>query len=122
MNGPRAFPATNPYELLIQGVVDYAIFMLGPDGRVASWNPGAQRIKGYAAEEIIGERFSRFYPEEERAAGVPGKALRTAAETGRLSAEGWRVRKDGTRSGRWWSSTPSTTKASWSASPRSPAT
>jgi PAS domain S-box-containing protein len=97
MKGPKAFPATNPYELLIRGVIDYAIFMLDPDGRVVSWNPGAQRIKGYAAEEIIGEHFSRFYPDEERAAGVPGKALRTAAETGRFSAEGWRVRKDGSR-------------------------
>src|SRR5689334_16352106 len=65
MNNPKAFPLPSPYELLIQGVVDYAIFMLDPDGRVASWNPGAQRIKGYAAEEIIGEHFSRFYPEEE---------------------------------------------------------
>ena len=82
MNNPKAFPLPSPYELLIQGVMDYAIFMLDPDGRVASWNPGAQRIKGYAAEEIIGEHFSRFYPEEERAAGVPAKALRTAAETG----------------------------------------
>ncbi len=97
MNGPEAFPVPNPYELLIQGVVDYAIFMLDPDGRVASWNPGAQRIKGYAAGEIIGAHFSRFYPDEERAAGVPAKALRTAAETGRFSAEGWRVRKDGSR-------------------------
>ncbi|MBV8616535.1 MAG: PAS domain S-box protein [Acetobacteraceae bacterium] len=97
MNSPQALPIPNPYELLVQGVVDYAIFMLDPDGRVASWNPGAQRIKGYAAEEIIGEHFSRFYPEADRAAGVPTKALRTAAETGRFTAEGWRVRKDGSR-------------------------
>ena len=97
MNGSAAVPATSPYELLIQGVVDYAIFMLDPEGRVASWNPGAQRIKGYSAEEIIGEHFSRFYPHEERIAGAPMRALRTAAETGRFSAEGWRIRKDGSR-------------------------
>ncbi|HEY0420604.1 MAG TPA: PAS domain S-box protein [Acetobacteraceae bacterium] len=85
------------YELLVQGVVDYAIYMLDPEGRVVSWNPGAERIKGYAAEEIIGEHFSRFYVDEDRAAGVPREALRTAAETGRFTAEAWRVRKDGSR-------------------------
>ena len=87
----------NLHEMLVQAVVDYAIFMLDPEGRVVSWNPGAQRIKGYAAEEIIGEHFSRFYTDEERAAEIPKQALRTAAETGRFSAEGWRVRKDGSR-------------------------
>src|ERR1700712_5746508 len=86
-------------ELLIQSVVDYAIYMLDPTGHVVSWNPGAQRIKGYTAEEIIGEHFSRFYTEEERAAGVPPKALRIAAEAGRFTAEAWRVRKDG---GHFW--------------------
>ena len=85
------------HDLLIRSVVDYAIFMLDPQGRVVSWNPGAERIKGYTASEIIGEHFSRFYTEEERAAGLPGKALRTAAEDGRFTAESWRVRKDGTR-------------------------
>jgi PAS domain S-box-containing protein len=85
------------HELLIRSVVDYAIYMLSPDGHVASWNPGAERIKGYSAEEIIGEHFSRFYTEEERAAGVPMQALRTAAETGRFMAEAWRIRKDGSR-------------------------
>ncbi|HJS87448.1 MAG TPA: PAS domain-containing protein, partial [Acetobacteraceae bacterium] len=85
MNGPKAFPAVNLYELLVQGVVDYAIFMLDPEGRVVSWNPGAQRIKGYAAEEIMGEHFSRFYTDEERAAGVPTRALKIAAGTGRFS-------------------------------------
>jgi PAS domain S-box-containing protein len=83
------------HELLVQSVVDYAIYMIDPVGRVVSWNPGAQRIKGYTSEEIIGENFSRFYTEHERAAGVPQKALRTAVETGRFTAEGWRVRKDG---------------------------
>ena len=89
--------AADTFELLIQSVVDYAIYMLDPDGRVVSWNPGAERIKGYPAEEIIGEHFSRFYTEEDRAAGVPAQALKTAAETGRYSAEGWRIRKDGSR-------------------------
>ena len=85
------------HELLIQSVVDYAIFMLDPDGRVVSWSRGAERIKGYTAEQIIGRHFSQFYPEEDRQAGIPDKALRTAAETGRFTAEGWRLRKDGTR-------------------------
>ena len=90
---------SRPYlhDLLIRSVVDYAIYMLDPEGRVVSWNPGAERIKGYAANEIIGEHFSRFYTEEERIAGVPGAALRQAAETGRFTAEAWRVRKDGSR-------------------------
>ncbi len=91
------FSSLNPYELLIQAVVDYAIYMLDPDGRIVSWNPGAERIKGYTAEEIIGDHFSRFYTEEERAAGVPARSLRLAAETGRFSTEGWRCRKDGSR-------------------------
>jgi len=89
--------AANAYELLIQGVVDYAIYMLDPKGLVVSWNPGAQRIKGYTSEEIIGEHFSRFYTEEERAAGIPEQALRIAAETGRFATEAWRMRKDGSR-------------------------
>src|ERR1700722_10102914 len=97
MTSPNQFPIANAYELLIQAVVDYAIFMLDVEGRVASWNPGAERIKGYTANEIIGEHFSRFYTEEERLAGVPKKALRVAAETGRFTTEAWRVRKDGTR-------------------------
>ncbi len=87
----------NAYELLIQSVVDYAIYMLDPEGLVVSWNPGAQRIKGYTSEEIIGEHFSRFYTNEERAAGIPEQALRIAAETGRFATEAWRVRKDGTQ-------------------------
>jgi PAS domain S-box-containing protein len=82
---------------LIRSVVDYAIYMLDPEGRVVSWNPGAERIKGYTANEIIGEHFSRFYAEEERTAGVPVAALRQAVETGRFTAEAWRVRKDGSR-------------------------
>jgi PAS domain S-box-containing protein len=84
------------FHLLVQGVTDYAIYMLDPDGRVASWNVGAQRIKGYTPEEIIGQHFSRFYTEEDRAAGAPALALKTALAEGRFEKEGQRVRKDGT--------------------------
>jgi PAS domain S-box-containing protein len=83
-------------QLFIDAVTDYAIFMLDPQGYVTSWNSGAQRIKGYAAKEIVGQHFSRFYPETDRAAGEPARALRTALESGRYEAEGWRIRKDGT--------------------------
>jgi PAS domain S-box-containing protein len=85
------------FELLVDSVTDYALFMLDPTGRIVSWNSGAKRIKGYTAEEIIGQNFERFYSEEDRAAGIPGAALRTAAREGRLETEGWRIRKDGTR-------------------------
>jgi PAS domain S-box-containing protein len=88
-------------QLLIDAVVDYAIYMIDPEGHVLSWNPGAVRLKGYSAEEIIGQSFSRFYTREDREAGLPDKALRTARELGRFHAEGWRVRKDGTR---FWAS------------------
>jgi PAS domain S-box-containing protein len=83
------------FKLLVQGVTDYAIYMLDPDGRVTNWNVGAERIKGYLADEIVGEHFSRFYTEEDRAAGMPKKVLETAAREGRFEKEGWRVRKDG---------------------------
>jgi PAS domain S-box-containing protein len=85
------------YEHLVQSIVDYAIYMLDLNGRVSSWNPGAERAKGYSASEIIGEHFSRFYTPEDRAAGVPARALKTAAEEGRFTANGWRLRKDGSR-------------------------
>ena len=85
------------FTALVKGVTDYAIFMLDPEGRVVSWNSGAERNKGYAAEEIIGQHFSRFYTDEDRAAGVPQRALQAAREKGKYEAEGWRVRKDGTR-------------------------
>ena len=85
------------FALLVQSVTDYAIYMLDPQGNVATWNAGAQRIKGYTAEEIIGTHFSRFYTEEDRAAGEPGRALMTAEREGRFEKEGWRQRKDGTR-------------------------
>lgn len=85
------------YRLLVESVTDYAIYMLDPQGTVISWNPGARRFKGYEDHEIIGQPFSRFYTEEDRAAGLPERALRQAAEDGRFEHEGWRVRKDGTR-------------------------
>lgn len=85
------------YRLLVESVTDYAIYMLDPQGTVISWNPGARRFKGYEDHEIIGQPFSRFYTEEDRAAGLPERALSQAAENGRFESEGWRVRKDGTR-------------------------
>jgi PAS domain S-box-containing protein len=85
------------FQLLVQGVTDYAIFMLDPEGRVANWNTGAERIKGYTAEEILGRHFSTFYTPEDLAKEIPRIALETAREEGRFGAEGWRVRKDGTR-------------------------
>ncbi|MBB5780701.1 PAS domain-containing sensor histidine kinase [Nonomuraea jabiensis] len=88
-------------ELLVQSIRDYAIFMLDPRGRIVSWNAGAQHIKGYTAEEIIGTHFSVFYPPEDVAAGKPFKGLEAAASDGRWEGEGWRVRKDGTR---FWAS------------------
>jgi PAS domain S-box-containing protein len=89
------------FRLLVQGVTDYAIYMLDPTGMVINWNPGAQRIKGYAREEILGQHFSRFYTDEDRQKEIPHKAIETAARTGKYEAEGWRVRKDGTR---FWAS------------------
>lgn len=89
------------YKLLVEAVLDYAIFLLDPGGFVATWNAGAQRFKGYDASEIVGKHFSRFYTEEDRAASIPERALATAATAGRFEAEGWRVRKDGTR---FWAS------------------
>ncbi|HWT11579.1 MAG TPA: PAS domain S-box protein [Allosphingosinicella sp.] len=85
------------FRLLIQSVTDYAIYMLDPQGKVSSWNAGAERFKGYSADEIIGQHFSRFYSEEDRAAGIPKLALETAEREGRFEAEGWRMRKDGSR-------------------------
>ena len=84
------------FRLLVEGVSDYAIFMLGPDGRVVSWNEGAERIQGYTVSEVVGEHFSVFYAEEDVDRGLPGEALRVAALEGRFEEEGLRVRKDGT--------------------------
>ena len=93
--------AERRFRILVQGVTDYAIYMLDSEGRVTNWNAGAQRIKGYLPEEIIGQHFSRFYTPEDLDIGVPTKALETARRTGRYEAEGWRMRKDGTR---FWAS------------------
>ncbi|THD51427.1 PAS domain-containing sensor histidine kinase [Phenylobacterium sp.] len=92
--GPRE---DDRYRLLVDAITDYAIYMLDVEGNVASWNPGAERFKGYGADEIIGQHFSRFYTEEDRATGLPARALATAAGEGRFEKEGWRVRKDGAR-------------------------
>jgi PAS domain S-box-containing protein len=85
------------FQLLVNSITDYAIYMLDRDGRVTTWNPGAERLKGYSADEIIGRHFSVFFTPEDREAGLPDNALRTAAREGRFEAEGWRVRKDGER-------------------------
>jgi PAS domain S-box-containing protein len=85
------------FQLLVEAVRDYAIFMLDPEGNVTSWNRGAERIKGYKASEIIGSHFSRFYPEEDLRWGKPQWELKIAAKEGRFEDEGWRVRKDGSR-------------------------
>ena len=85
------------FQLLINAVTDYAIYMLEPDGTIASWNPGARRFKGYDEAEVIGRNYAMFFTDEDRAAGVPAKALEAAAREGRFEAEGQRVRKDGRR-------------------------
>ena len=85
------------FKLLVQSVTDYAIYMLDPAGIVASWNAGAERIKGYRPHEIVGKHFSQFFTPEDRAAGIPENALKTAYEYGRFESEGWRLRRDGTR-------------------------
>jgi len=85
------------FQLLVQGVADYAIYMIDPTGHVSSWNSGAQRIKGYVPDDIIGHHFSQFYTEEDRMAGIPDRNLITAATIGRVEDEGWRVRQDGSR-------------------------
>ena len=89
------------FELLVDAITDYAVYLLDEDGYVASWNRGAQRFKGYTPQEIIGQHFSVFYTPEDLATGLPARALKTAAEDGRFEQEGWRVRKDGTR---FWTS------------------
>ncbi|WP_246665145.1 PAS domain-containing sensor histidine kinase [Neorhizobium sp. P12A] len=85
------------YRLLIEAITDYAIYMLDPQGTITSWNPGAKRLKGYSEEEIVGRHFSTFYTEDDRAEGLPSRALQTAEQEGRFEREGWRLRKDGTR-------------------------
>ena len=90
------FDSERSFRLLVEGVADYALYMLDPTGVITSWNIGGQRIKGYSPEEIVGQHFSRFYTEIDRANGRPARALRIAREQGRYEEEGWRVRKDGT--------------------------
>jgi PAS domain S-box-containing protein len=93
--------ADSLYRLLVSSIQDYGIFLLDPTGHVASWNIGAERIKGYTAREIIGQHFSRFYPEEDRASRKPWMELEVAARVGRFEDEGWRVRNDGSQ---FWAS------------------
>src|SRR5689334_14256757 len=96
--GPGTLHASEQrFRLLVESVIDYAIFMLDPDGRVATWNAGAERIKGYTAEEIVGQHFSRFYPQEAVDRGWPAHELKVARAEGRFEDEGWRVRKDGSQ-------------------------
>src|SRR5438045_4830092 len=85
------------FRLLVSSVQDYAIFMLDPTGHIISWNAGAQRIKGYEPDEIMGKHFSVFYPQEDIDAGKPERELKIATEYGSMEDEGWRVRKDGSR-------------------------
>lgn len=84
------------FRYLVEGVTDYAIYMLSPEGIITNWNSGAQRIKGYAAEEVIGTHYSRFMTAEDRESGIPARALSIAKQEGRYENEGWRIRKDGT--------------------------
>jgi len=96
--GPQRAPADDEtFHVIVDQVTDYAIFMLDPDGRVLTWNQGAVRNKGYAADEIIGQHFRVFYPPEDAAAGKPERGLARATAEGRYEDEGWRIRKDGSR-------------------------
>ncbi len=94
---PRSQPSEALFRQLVAEVRDYAIFMLDLDGRVMSWNAGAEQIKGYRADEIVGEHFSRFFPADEAARGRPERLLAAARAEGRVEDEGWRLRKDGTQ-------------------------
>ncbi|MGA7993271.1 MAG: PAS domain S-box protein [Bradyrhizobium sp.] len=91
------FESERRFRLLVEGVTDYAICMLDPSGIIANWNAGGRRIKGYEAAEVVGRHFEMFYPPEDREAGKPARSLQTARENGRFEAEGWRLRKDGTK-------------------------
>src|SRR5438270_59574 len=98
---PNELSDVRRFELLVDAIIDYAIYMLDPDGFVTSWNSGAQRITGYGPGEIIGRHVSRFFTREDRAAGLPIRVLEVTAREGRFESEGWRVRKDGSR---FWAS------------------
>ena len=104
------FDSERRFRLLVEGIVDYAICMLDPNGIVTNWNAGAKRIKGYEAAEVIGRHFGMFYLPEDREAGMPARSLAAARENGKFEAEGWRLRDLGSTNG---------TQASLSASPRS---
>src|SRR5881227_3109119 len=85
------------FQLLVDAISDYAIYMLDPDGFIVSWNSGAQRTSGYSTAEIVGRHFSRFFTPEDQAAGVPARILAEAKTVGRSEGEGWRLRRDGSR-------------------------
>jgi len=91
------FEGERRFRLLVEGVVDYAIFMLDPEGIITNWNAGARRIKGYDPHEVIGQHFSIFYLPQDREAALPARSLNTARERGKFEDEGWRLRKDGTK-------------------------
>ena len=95
--GRGLFESERRFRLLVEGVIDYAIYMLDPNGIVTNWNAGAERIKGYQAEEAVGQHFGMFYLPEDRQNKAPEHALQVAREKGKFEAEGWRLRKDGTR-------------------------
>ncbi|MGF7175029.1 PAS domain S-box protein [Azospirillum doebereinerae] len=94
---PEIVSGERRFQMLVESVRDYAIYLLDPQGIVSSWNSGAERFKGYRADEIIGQSFSLFYSVDDQKAGVPQRALATALAEGKFEAEGWRIRKDGTR-------------------------
>jgi PAS domain S-box-containing protein len=91
------FDSERRFRLLVEGVIDYAIYMLDPDGIITNWNAGAKRIKGYEAAEVVGQHFGMFYLPEDREAGMPARSLAVARDKGKFEAEGWRLRKDGTK-------------------------
>src|SRR5579871_695780 len=97
----RLHESERRFRLLVESVTDYAIYMLDPRGNVVNWNPGAERLKGYSSQEVLGQNFSRFYTPEDRTAGLPQRVLATASTGGKYEGEGWRIRKDGTR---FWAS------------------
>ena len=96
-SGIESFDEARRLQLLIDGVIDYAVYMISPEGLVVSWNSGARRLKGYEPSEIIGRPFATFFTPEDRERRLPQQALETATRTGRFETEGWRVRKDGSR-------------------------
>jgi PAS domain S-box-containing protein len=98
---PDTLVGEESFRLLVDSITDFAIFMLDPGGHVVSWNPGAERIKGFTRDEIVGRHFSCLYPAEAVQRGVPDRELRDAAREGRFAGEGWRVRKDGAQ---FWAS------------------